>query len=1016
MGHGVFVSYARADGADIARRLVRDLGAAGIEAWLDRRELYGGVAWRRQIVDAIGDAEYLVLVLTRAAMESDVVAWEWQTARRLGVCVLPVRGDPGLDDAAAPRWMADLHWYTPDEEWDAFVADLRGPCEADRVPFLAADLPSGYVPRLRELAAAKSFLVGEHGAPTTGAIALHGPGGYGKTTLALGLCHDDEVAAVFHDGVLWVSLGQQPDLLVELDRVHRALTGAPTGAADVAGAAEVVRSHLRDKRCLLVVDDVWRPAHLEPFLHRDSRSVCVVTTRQFAVATVPGVGGRLRIDTMTGSEAVDLMTHDLAADPGDAEPYRLLVERLGTWPLLVNLARGVLRTRVARGASADAALTAIVEALDRRHLTAFDAADPDERNQAAAASVAVSLELMSGDDVAAWAELAVFPEDTPVPLGTLARLWESDSFEAEERALRLADASLLHLDLGQATIEVHDVLLAVAQQRAGDLGPLHRRLLDAWGDPHHLPADDGYAWRWVVHHLVGAGRTDAMRDLLLDPQWLEHRLAAVNVEALLGDFTHAPDAEPHRTVRETLRRSERVLAADARQLAGQLRGRLLSARVPGLAPVLDRAGRLPGPRLVPVRASLRVPADVPHDVAIHDSPVVGLAAADGGRVAVSASADGVLKVWDVATGALLRTIDDERVDADPPPSPWEMRRPPTWGGRRGPLLAGFPGSRHVVTFAGGRLTVWELDDGTRLRELPDAGAPHGYDDGAVPAGGLAVTPDGRRVVLARDSVVVWDQETGEVRTAAANRATTLALSGNRRVVTGSSHLNAAYGPEAVPANALLVFDLDTGRRVGCLVGHPCGVNALAVSADGRLVASAPNPGLYLYQDPCPRLWNADTGEHLRAYDGHLHTVTAVAISPDGRHVVTGGGNCFPRYGPEFTVRLWDAETGELRAAVDAHTGPVAALLAAPDNRWAVSAGGLCPQALAAREHGAFYGNHDGSIRLHDLGAATLAATFQADDAVTVMALAGQHTVVAGGLDGAVHILRIADDRRAAHDA
>jgi WD40 repeat protein len=161
----------------------------------------------------------------------------------------------------------------------------------------------------------------------------------------------------------------------------------------------------------------------------------------------------------------------------------------------------------------------------------------------------------------------------------------------------------------------------------------------------------------------------------------------------------------------------------------------------------------------------------------------------------------------------------------------------------------------------------------------------------------------------------------------------------------------------------------------------------------------------MYQDPCPRLWNVDTGEHLRPFDGHLHTVTAVAVSPDGRHVVTGGGNCFERYGSEFTVRMWDAETGELRAAVNAHTGPVASLLATPDNRWAVSAGGLCGQALAGAEHG-FYGAHDGSIRLHDLGTATLAATFQADDAVTVMVLAGPHTVVAGGLDGAVHLLRL----------
>ncbi len=1009
---GVFVSYARADGAGVARRLVHELGAAGIDAWLDRHDLYGGLAWRRQIVDAMGDCAYLVLVLTPAALASDVVAWEWQTARRLGLCVLPVRAHSVLDAALAPRWMADLHWYTLDEEWDTFVEDLRGPCEADRVPFMAADLPARYVTRYQELSTARRLLVGgsDGSVGPVPNLVLHGPGGYGKTTLAQALCHDDEVTAVFHDGVLWVSLGQQPDVFAELERIHRALTGAASGAVDAGQAAEAVRDRLRDRRCLLVVDDVWTQSDVRPFMHRASHSVRIVTTRRFDVANeLPA--GRLRIDTMTSAEAVELVTKDLPSAPADDGPYRQLVERLGAWPLLVNLASGALRTRIARGAPAETALTAVREALDRQNMTAFDTADPDERNQAAAASVAVSLEMMAAEDVSAWAELAVFPEDTPIPLGTLGQLWGSDRFEAEERALRLADASLLHLDLGQATIEVHDVLLASAQQRVGDLRPLHGRLLDAWGDPRTLPTADGYAWRWIVHHLVGAGRTDAMAELLLDPQWLEHRLAAVAVKALLGDFTHVPDHEPHRSVRETVRMSRRALAADPRQLTGQLRGRLLSARVRGLAPVLDLAGRLPGPRLVPVRASLRVPPDVlfddpAPDTARHDAPVVGLAAADGGRVAVSASGDGVLKVWDVATGALLRTIDDDRVDADPRPSPWDPPRPPTWGRRRGPLLAGFAGGRQAVTFADGRLTVWDLDAGTRLRDLADAGPTYGSEYGATPEGGLTVTPDGRYVVLARDSLVAWDQETGHVRTVAANRATTVALCGDRRVVTGSSHLNPAYG-EAVPANALRVFDVETGNLIHMLLGHPCGVNALAVTGDGRLVASAPNPGLYMYSDPCPRVWDVDAGEQVRELNGHGHTVTAVAISPDGRHVVTGGGCCFERYGPDFTVRVWNAETGELRDMIVAHTGPVAALLATPDNRWAVSAGGVCPQGLGTGpEHGGSYTTHDGSIRLHDLETATLAATFQADDAVAVMALAGPHTIFGGGLDGAVHILRI----------
>lgn len=407
---GVFVSYARDDGAAFARRLVLDLEAQGIAAWLDRRELYGGRVWRRQIADAIGDAAYLVLVMTPAALSSEVVAWEWKTARRQGVCVFPIRVE-GLDVAAAPRWMRDLHWYTLDEEWETFVEDLRGACETDRVPFMARDLPGSYVRRSHELWTVKRLLIDDRGDPIPAKVVLHGAGGYGKTTLALALalCHDEDVGAAFHDGVLWVSLGQQPALLSEMDRIHRALTGRSSGAVDVQDATRALHKRLLDRRCLLVIDDVWRRSDLDQFLSDMPQCARIVTTRQFDVALEARDSARLRIDKMTEAEALELVTSDLPAASPDREPYRRLVDRLGAWPLLVNLARGALRARTARGATPQAALTAVDEALDRRNLTAFDASSPDDRNEAAAASIAVSLEQLADADVAGWADLAVFP-------------------------------------------------------------------------------------------------------------------------------------------------------------------------------------------------------------------------------------------------------------------------------------------------------------------------------------------------------------------------------------------------------------------------------------------------------------------------------------------------------------------------------------------------------------------------------------------------------------------------------
>jgi predicted ATPase len=43
-------------------------------------------------------------------------------------------------------------------------------------------------------------------------VGVQGMGGIGKTVLATALARDEEVRSTFPDGVLWVTLGQTPQL------------------------------------------------------------------------------------------------------------------------------------------------------------------------------------------------------------------------------------------------------------------------------------------------------------------------------------------------------------------------------------------------------------------------------------------------------------------------------------------------------------------------------------------------------------------------------------------------------------------------------------------------------------------------------------------------------------------------------------------------------------------------------------------------------------------------------------
>ncbi len=214
--------------------------------------------------------------------------------------------------------------------------------------------------------------------------------------------------------------------------------------------------------------------------------------------------------------------------------------------MLLKLANGVLRVRVKDERQPMAhALGYVARALDKRGLFAFDAGDPHSRDQAVAKTLGVTLDLLDNGQQARYRELAVFPEDVVVPLSTVERLWGGsaglDEFDTEELCQRLHRLSLLlDLDLATRTIRLHDVMRAYLVRelaKVADPKTVHSTLVEAWGDPHHLP--DAYAWRWYAYHLKEAGRKDELRKLLLDFNWLQAKLDATDVAALIADYDTA---------------------------------------------------------------------------------------------------------------------------------------------------------------------------------------------------------------------------------------------------------------------------------------------------------------------------------------------------------------------------------------------------------------------------------------------------------------------------------------------
>ena len=312
---GVFLSYARKDGQDFATRLRERLQreASDILIKQDRIFLEGGIGWWKQITEAIDSVEFLILVMTSAAIASGNVQKEWRYARQEGVCVYPVKGvsDVELQFARMPRWMSKAHFFDLDKEWETFIAYLRQGCDTPRVPFMAPDLPSHFVERPKEYDALKSVLLTpDRTKPVAITAALAGAGGFGKTTLAAAVCHDDDIIENFDDGILWVTLGRTPDVIGSLATAYAALTGERPVFVSLEDAKFHLKEKLKERTCLLVIDDVWDPDHLRPFLRSGKTSACLFTTRNAGIA--PEEGSPVTVDQMHEDEGVALLTKGVA--------------------------------------------------------------------------------------------------------------------------------------------------------------------------------------------------------------------------------------------------------------------------------------------------------------------------------------------------------------------------------------------------------------------------------------------------------------------------------------------------------------------------------------------------------------------------------------------------------------------------------------------------------------------------------------------------------------------------------
>ncbi|XP_065894746.1 uncharacterized protein [Dysidea avara] len=179
-------------------------------------------------------------------------------------------------------------------------------------------------------------------------VTIAGAGGFGKTTIALDLCHHHDVKYVFTNGIIFIELGPQTCDPGKILNDHYCQM-AGKDYEYINNVEEKIQELTKIyKNILVIIDDVWRVEDARPIVKAFSYCKIILTTRNPDI----GIPSKQTIDIgpMSLTESVSLMTNGVLEyselSKEDVKVINELAQSTHQWPLLLTLIRGQLYNSV----------------------------------------------------------------------------------------------------------------------------------------------------------------------------------------------------------------------------------------------------------------------------------------------------------------------------------------------------------------------------------------------------------------------------------------------------------------------------------------------------------------------------------------------------------------------------------------------------------------------------------------------------------------------------------------------